>query len=73
MNPVAYIAVFLFTFFMGSFAVARYGPDKPTDPIPFLLLVGSALVWPVTVPLTSAILLLIGIAKFAIKLSGGAK
>ena len=70
---VAYIVVFFFTFFAGSFMVARFGDESPTAPSIFLMLVGASLIWPITIPLTTAILLLICIAKLAIKLSGGAK
>lgn len=72
--PIIYVVVFLLTFFVASFAVARYCRcDDPTDPGTFFLLVGFALVWPVTVPLIAAILFLVGIAKLAEELSGGAK
>lgn len=71
---VLYIVVFLLLFFAASFAVARWSREKdPTDPDTFLLLVGFALAWPVTVPLTAAIFLLMGIALLANKLAGGAK
>ena len=71
--PIVYIVVFLLTFFAASFAVARCSCDDPTRPDTFLLLVASALAWPVTVPLIAAILLLMGIAILAKKLTGGAK
>lgn len=72
--PIVYVVVFLLTFFAASFAVARYCLcDDPTDPGTFYLLVGFALVWPVTVPLFAAIFLLMGIAMLAEKLSGGTK
>ena len=72
--PIIYVVVFLLTFFAASFAVARYCyGDDPTDPGTFFLLVGVALVWPVTVPLFAAIFLLMGIAMLAEKLAGGAK
>jgi hypothetical protein len=72
--PIVYIVVFLLTFFAASFAVARYchGED-PIKPETFFLLAGYALMWPVTVPLFAAILLLMGIAILAEKLTGGAK
>ena len=72
----AYIVVFVFTFFAGSFLLARYGSESdesPTEPENFLMLVGASLIWPLTVPLTTAIMLLIYIAKWATRLSGGAK
>lgn len=72
--PIVYIVVFLLTFFAASFAVARYSRcDNPTDPDTLWLLVPSALMWPITVPLFAAILLLVGIAKLAEKMAGGAK
>ena len=71
--PIIYVVVFLLTFFMASFAVARYYCEDPTDPGTFFLLVGYALMWPVTVPLFAAIFLLMGIAMLAEKLSGGTK
>ena len=70
---VAYIVVFLLTFFAGCFSVARYSSDDPTEPLNFIMLVGLSLIWPITVPLTTAILLLFCIAKLATRLSGGAK
>lgn len=70
---VAYIAVFLFTFFAESFLFARHLHADPTEPLNFLMLVGLSLVWPITIPLTTAIPLLVYIAKFATKLAGGAK
>lgn len=71
--PIVYIVVFLLTFFAASFAVVRSSCDDPTHPDTFLLLVASALAWPVTVPLFAAIFLLMGIAMLAKKLSEGAK
>ena len=72
--PVVYIVVFLLTFFAASFAVARYSwRNNPTDPDVLWLLVPSALMWPVTIPLAAAIFFLIGIAKLAEKLAGGAR
>ena len=70
---VLYIVLFLLLFFAASFAVARWSREDPTAPNTFLLLVGFALAWPVTVPLTAAIFLLMGIALLANKLAGGAK
>lgn len=70
---IVYIVVFLLVFFVASFAVARWSSHDPTDPDTFLLLVGAALAWPVTVPLTAAIFLLFGIAMLANKLSGDSK
>lgn len=70
---MAYIAVFLFTFFAGSFLVARSTHMSPTEPTNFALLVGSLLVWPLALPLAGAIFLLIGIAMLAEKLAGGSK
>lgn len=69
---VVYIVVFLFTFFAGSFMVSL-NKDNPTNPHTFLMLVGASLVWPITVPLTVSILILLVIAKLAITLSGGGK
>lgn len=68
---VVYIVIFLFTFFAGSFMVARYGDESPTKPLNFLMLVGASLIWPITVPLTLGIILLLSIAKLATILSGG--
>lgn len=68
---VTYIAVFLLTFFVASIVVTRFGCDDPTSPDTFLPLVAFALVWPVTVPVTAVIFILVCIAKLAIKLSGG--
>ena len=71
---IVYIVGFLLTFFAASFAVARYSCYRdPTDPGTFLLLVGYALVWPISVPWTAAGFLLLGIAMLAKKLAGGAE
>jgi hypothetical protein len=70
---VAYIVAFLFTFFAASFLVARYNYEDPTEPLNFLLLVGASLIWPISVPLTIAIMLLLFIAKLAVGLSRGAE
>ena len=71
---IVYIVVFLLTFFAASFAVARYSCCRdPTDPDTFLLLVGYALVWPISVPWTAAGFLLLGIAMLASELAGGEK
>ena len=70
---VVYIVVLLFVFFAASFIVARYSNDGPTDTPNFILLVGASLAWPISVPLTAAILLLFYVAKLADRLSGGAK
>lgn len=70
---VAYIVVFLFIFFAASLMVARYGNESPTEPPTFLALVAASLLWPITLPLTMVIILLIFIAKLAVILSGGAK
>ena len=67
---MAYIAVFIFTFFAGSFLVARLTHESPTQPTNFSLLVGASLVWPITLPLTGAIFLLYGIASLAAALAG---
>ena len=69
---VAYIVVFFFTFFTGSFMLARYR-ESPTDPTNFFMLVGAALIWSIAIPLTMAILLLLCIAELAVSLSRGAK
>lgn len=72
--PIVYIVLFLLTFFVASIVVARCSRcDDPTNPDTFWLLVSSALMWPITIPLTAAILFLIGIAKLAEKIAGGAK
>jgi len=68
---VAYIAVFLFTFFAGSFMISRYCEESPTEPSNFLILAGASLIWPITFPLTTVIILLLFIAKLATALSGG--
>ena len=65
----AYMAVFVFTFFVASFLVARCAGESPTEPENFLLLVGTSLVWPVTLPLAGVIFLLFGIACLADKLA----
>lgn len=70
---VAYIVVLLFTFFAASFMVARYSYEDPTDPPTLLLLACASLMWPITIPLAAAIILLIYIAKLATELAGGAK
>lgn len=71
---IVYVVVFLLTFFVASFAVARYSyRDNPTDPVVFWLLVPFALAWPIMVPITVAIIFLVCIAKLAEELSGGAK
>lgn len=71
---IVYVVGFLLTFFVASFAVARccWCAD-PTDLDTFFLLVAFALARPLTVPLTAAILLLLGIAMLANGLAGGAK
>lgn len=66
---VAYIVVFLFTFFAASLMVARYGNESPMEPSIFLTLVGASLIWPITITLTTVIILLIFIAKLAVILS----
>lgn len=68
-----YIVVLSFTFFAGSFMVARHGHEDPTEPSNFFTLVGASLMWPITIPLVAAILLLLGMAKLAERLSGGTK
>lgn len=73
MSGIVYAVVCLFTFFVGSFMVYRHGHEDPTDPPNLLLLAGASLVWPITVPLAAGIMLLIVIAKLAIRLAGGAK
>ena len=73
MTKIWYAVVFLFTFFVASFVVSRYTYDDPTHPPTLLLLAGASLAWPITIPLVSAILLLIGIAKLAIRMARGAK
>ena len=70
---VAYIVVFVFAFFAGSFILVRYGHEDPTEPSNFSLLVGASLIWPITIPLTTTVLLLLCIAKLAINLSEGMK
>lgn len=66
---MAYIAILLLTFFASSFLVARYSYESPTEPTNLLLLAGVSLVWPITVPLFMAILLLVGIAQLAKEMS----
>lgn len=71
---IVYVVVFLLVFFVASAAVARCCPcSNPTDPEEFLGLAAYALAWPITIPLTAAILLLFGIARLAEELTGGAK
>ena len=71
---IVYVVGFLLTFFVASLAVARCcRRDDPTDPDTFFPLVAFALAWPLMVPLTAAILLLLGIAMLAEELTGGAK
>lgn len=70
---IVYVVVFLLVFFAASFAGARCSCYDPTRPDMLLLLVALALLWPVSVPLTAAIFLLMGIAILAKKLTGGAK
>ena len=62
---MAYVAVFIFTFFASSFLVARCTHESPTEPTNFGVLIGTSLVWPIAVPLTVAIFLLFGIACLA--------
>lgn len=70
-GSIAYIVVFLFTFFAACFVVARCcSLHDPTDPGMFLLLLGLALVWPVTVLLSTAGFILFVIARLAEILSG---
>lgn len=64
-GSMAYIAVFIFTFFAGSCLVARCAHESPTEPTNFTLLVGVSLVWPITLPLAVAIFLLLCIARLA--------
>lgn len=66
---MAYIAVFIFTFFAGSFLIARITCESPTEPDNFLLLMGMSLVWPIALPLTVTVFLLFGIARLAEKLA----
>ena len=66
---IAYIAVFIFTFFTASFLIARHTDESPTEPSNFLVLVGVSLVWPLTLPLAGATLLLFGIAMLANRLA----
>jgi hypothetical protein len=68
---IAYIAVFIFTFFAASFLIARCTYESPTEPTNFFLLVGASLVWPLTLPLAGVTLLLFGMAMLANKLAGG--
>lgn len=67
---IAYIAVFVFTFFAASFLISRCTYESPTEPVNFTLLVGLSLVWPITLPLGGAIILLLGIASLAKRLAG---
>lgn len=66
----AYIVVLVFTFFAGSFLVARCEGESPTEPGNFFLLVGASLIWPITLPLFGAIFLLLWIASLAQRLAG---
>jgi hypothetical protein len=71
---IIYIVGLLLTFFAASFAIACWGGlYDPTEPETFLLLVGYALVWPISVPWTAAGFLLLGIAMLASELAGGEK
>jgi len=75
---VAYIVVFVVTFFVGSFLLARYGSESgesPMEPLDFnfLMLAVFSLMWPITVPLATATMILIYVAKLATRLSGGKK
>lgn len=70
---IAYIVVFLFTFFSACFVVARCDLYDPTNPETFLMLLGLALVWPVTVVLSTAGFILFVIARLAEILSGRGK
>ena len=62
---IAYIAVFIFTFSAGSFLVARFTHESPTSPTNFGLLVGASLIWPITLPLSVVIFMLLCIAWLA--------
>lgn len=66
---MAYIAVFIFTFFAGCFLVARFTHESPTEPNNLTLLAVASLVWPITLPLSVAIFLLFGIARLADKMA----
>ena len=66
---VVYIVVFLYTFFVACFMVARYADASPMEPSNFLILVGASLIWPITLPLTVVITLLLFVAELATKLS----
>ena len=71
---IIYIVGLLLTFFAASLVVAIYCRFyDPTEPETFGPLVGYALVWPITIPFTAAIVLLLGIAMLAKKLAGGAE
>jgi hypothetical protein len=71
---IVYVVGFLLALFAGSFTIARCCPwDSPTEPDTFLLLMAAALAWPLTFPLVLAIILLLGIARLAEKLAGGAE
>ena len=72
--PIVYTVVFLLVFFVASVVAVRRSPcEDHTDPDTFWPLTGFALIWPITIPLTATMLLLMGIAKLAEKLAGGAK
>jgi hypothetical protein len=62
---IAYTAVFIFTFFAGSFLIARFAHESPTEPSNFMMLVGASLAWPLTLPLAGAIFFLFVIARMA--------
>ena len=67
---IAYAVVSLVVFLVESFVAVRYSfADPLDDPEICLMLVGLSLIWPITVPLFAAILLLIGTAKLAKKLA----
>ena len=72
--PIVYTVVFLLVFFVASVAAVRRSPcEDPTDPDTFWSSALFALIWPITIPLTATMLLLMGIAKLAEKLARGAK
>lgn len=66
----AYIVVFIFTFFAGSFLIARCAHESPTEPTNFALLMGASLIWPIALLLVGAIFLLLWMACLAEKLAG---
>lgn len=66
---MAYMAICIFTFFIGSFLVARCTHASPTEPTNFGLLVGASFIWPIALPLAVAVFLFFIIAWLAEELA----